>query len=382
MVIKGVNFGGWLLMEGYILGGRNIAEREFKSKFRKIYGTEELKIFEKEFRKRYITKNDFKTVSSWGANCVRIPFHYKFFESRPYEYDKDAIVFMCKALQWANEHKLKIILDLHAACGCQNHDWHSDSTGKALLWEDAKYRDRTYALWEHLASAFKDEEALYGYDVVNEAVIDPKRLHTLKTFYKKSIQAIRKVDKKNIIFLGGNRWGQEVEFLEDLLGEGVTVSIHTYQPLNFTFNFVRNHKYPGIIDSALWDRDRLKRSLEGHKKFATKNKIDICVGEFGVNYRGGIFGELEWLDDILSIFKEFGFGWTYWTYKAKSNGVFPDGVVQYLDNPPWVRREGPLYGIENLYEQWQKNKKKIIKSWQTSNYWVNADIVKTLKRYF
>lgn len=30
MLLKGVNLGNWLLMEGYISGGRNIAVREFK----------------------------------------------------------------------------------------------------------------------------------------------------------------------------------------------------------------------------------------------------------------------------------------------------------------------------------------------------------------
>jgi len=381
MNLRGVNFGGWLLMEGYILGGRNIAESAFKSKFKKIYGKEELELFEREFRKRYITKDDFKRVSSWGANCIRLPFHYKFFENRPYRYNKDSIAFMHKIMQWAKECNLKIILDLHAACGCQNHDWHSDSTGKALLWEGAKYRDRTYALWEHLASTFRDEEALYGYDVVNEAVIDSKKLHILKRFYKKTIQAIRRSDKKNIIFLEGNRWGQEVEFLEDLLGENISLSIHTYQPLNFTFNFVRNFKYPGKIDNLHWGRDRLKKSLDSYNRFAQKNNTDIFVGEFGVNYRGGTFGEHKWLDDILSIFKQFEFGWTYWTYKATSNATFPDGIVQYLDNPPWVKREGPLYGLENIYEQWKANKKEILRSWHTDRHWVNKDIVNTLKRH-
>ena len=33
--MKGVNLGGWLLMEGYILGGRIIAETTFKNGFKK-----------------------------------------------------------------------------------------------------------------------------------------------------------------------------------------------------------------------------------------------------------------------------------------------------------------------------------------------------------
>ncbi|NQT95206.1 MAG: cellulase family glycosylhydrolase [Candidatus Omnitrophica bacterium] len=382
MIVKGVNLGGWLLMEGYILGARNIPESEFKTKFKNIYGRRELKFFEKSFRDNFIKKEDLKRISSWGSNCVRVPFHHKFFEEKPYQYNKASLLFIKKILRWANEYNLKVILDLHAACGSQNEDWHSDSKGKAQLWSNKHYRDRTYELWEYLASNLKNEKAFYGYDILNEAVIDQSRLSVLKNFYKDTIKAIRRVDTKHIIYLEGNNWGQQIDFLQDILSENIAISIHAYQPLNFTFNFVRNYKYPGKIDGSAWNKDKIKRYLEPYKKFSSKNKVDIYVGEFGVNYRGGCYGELKWLSDILSVFKEFGFGWTYWVYKAVANNVFPDGVLQYLDNPAWVKRDGPILGIENLYKAWKGNKKKIVDSWKSSNYWVNSDIVRVLKKYF
>ena len=40
--LKGVNFGGWLMMEGYILGGRNIPEHVFLRKLRKAAGEKEI----------------------------------------------------------------------------------------------------------------------------------------------------------------------------------------------------------------------------------------------------------------------------------------------------------------------------------------------------
>jgi endoglucanase len=382
MIARGVNLGNWLLMEGYICGGRNIPEKDFKSKLRKIYGKKELEIFETGFRKSYITEEDFKLISSWGANCVRLPFHYRFFEKAPYKYDKESLKFAKKVLSWAQRHGLKVILDLHAACGSQNCDWHSDSSGRALLWERPEYRDRTYSLWEYLASSLKDEKALYGYDVLNEAVVNKGRLVALKDFYKKVIKTIRRVDSEHRIFLEGNNWAQQVEFLSDILSHNTHISIHTYQPLNFTFNFVRDYKYPGKIDGKFWDKKQIVRYLKPYSVFAKRNNCDILVGEFGINYRGNAYGETSWLDDILSVFEEFNFHWTYWTYKAVSLGVFPDGIMQYRENPPWIRREGPVYGIENLYEQWSLNKSSIIKSWQTKNFSANNDILRTLKKYF
>jgi endoglucanase len=382
MILRGVNIGNWFLMEGYISGGRNIPEGTFKTEFEKIYGRKELDFFESKFRDIYITKADFKVISSWGGNCVRLPFHYEFFETSPYKYSKESLAFVEKILSWADEYNLKIILDLHAACGSQNCDWHSDSSGKALLWENEKYRDRTYSLWEYLASNLKDEKALYGYDILNEPVISQDKLSTLKKFYGHAVKAIRRSDKKNKIFLEGNNWAQQIDFLADILSENVSISIHTYQPLNFTFNFIRGCRYPGKIDNTSWDKSRIAKGLKPYKEFSEKNNCDVLVGEFGVNYRGGDYGETRWLADILSVFNEFGFGWMYWTYKAVSQGVFPDGIMQYNDNPAWIRREGPIYGLENLYNQWPRHKKGIMDSWNTKHFSVNQDILDVLQKYF
>ena len=38
VVLKGVNLGGWLMMEGYMFGGRNTPEHEFRSSFEKAIG--------------------------------------------------------------------------------------------------------------------------------------------------------------------------------------------------------------------------------------------------------------------------------------------------------------------------------------------------------
>lgn len=369
-------------MEGYILGGRNIAEQEFKAKFKRIHGNRELAVLEKEFRKRFIREEDLRLISSWGANCVRLPVHYKIFEKKPYVYNKESLTFLRRILRWADKYKLKVILDLHAACGAQNCDWHADSTGKALLWRHKRNRDRTCALWRYLAENLASERALYGYDVLNEPVIAKGRVGELKTFYKDVITSIRSVDKKSVIFLEGNTWAQDIDFLKDLIAENIAVSIHFYEPLEFTFNFRRGYTYPGAINGGPWNKERIRRRLSRYKDFSSKYGVSVFVGEFGVNYRGNRYGELRWLDDALSVFREFGFSWTYWTYKAVSSGIFPDGIVQYLDNSPWVKREGPVYGLENLYTAWPAYKNKIVSSWNTKHFQVNHDIVKGLKKHF
>src|SRR4030042_4909439 len=99
--IKGFNLGGWLLMEGYILGGRNIAESVFKRRFIRCFGKKELDEFQERFRETFITREDFKRIAALGARCLRVPFHYRLIERRPYQYCEEGLKYLDNVFSWA-----------------------------------------------------------------------------------------------------------------------------------------------------------------------------------------------------------------------------------------------------------------------------------------
>ena len=381
-MLKGVNFGSWLNPEGYILGGRNISFHHFRKNFVRSYTSEELKFLNQSFINNYITDFDFAKVASWGVNVIRVPFHYLLIEKVPFVYDDAGIDILKGVLDAAERNGLKVILDLHAACGAQNADWHSDSIGKAYLWEIEDCRERTYAMWEYIAKTFKGHKALAGYDILNEPVLSEVPLKKLMDFYTNCIKMIRNVDKNVKIFIEGHNWSQDIDFLVPLLDKNIVVSIHTYQPLNFVFNFRRGYFYPGNIDNEEWNIDKIREHLRKYKDFSDRNNTEIFVGEFGINFRNNAYGEVDYLDDLLTVFDEYGFHWTYWTYKCVAQSVFPDGIMQYEHNPPWIRREGPEFGFENIYSEWDKNKHDIIASWRTEHFTENNKIVDVLTKHF
>jgi len=116
-----------------------------------------------------------------------------------------------------------------------------------------------------------------------------------------------------------------------------------------------------------------------YKKISQKRNVPIFCGEFGVNARRGDFGEDRWLKDVLECFNDFGFHWTYWTYKAVKNSAFPDGVYSYVNNPSWVNRSGPLAGWDTYKQCWPKQQKAMTRSWRTDQFRANAEILKILK---
>jgi aryl-phospho-beta-D-glucosidase BglC (GH1 family) len=368
--LRGINLGAWLMMEGYFLYGRNIPECEFKREFEKIYGKNEAEDFTELYRNNFIKEKDFEDISRLGFNCIRLPFNHKLIENqdRKFSIRQDGLDFLKKAISWCERYRIYCILDMHAAPGSQNEDWHSDNSGKANLWTDRKCQERFFRLWEILSDAFRDKDIIAGYDLLNEPVIKKSPQKILRPFYKEAVKRIRKIDKHRIIFLEGNCWAQILEHVGKPFDEHIAYSNHYYQPLDFTFHLHRNLIYPGRIMGDYWNQDTMKRNLEVYHSYCKKYNAPLFAGEFGVNFRNGYDGELRWLSDVLKIFDEFEFHWTYWTYKAVSNTVFPDGIYQYEENPGWVNRQGPIYGWENFYTLWRAHKKDIVKSWDTAHF--------------
>jgi hypothetical protein len=95
-----------------------------------------------------------------------------------------------------------------------------------------------------------------------------------------------------------------------------------------------------------------------------------------------VWGELAWLKAIISLFEEYGFDYTYWTYKAVAHHAFPDGIYQAIPNSKFVNRQGPMYGAETYARLWKKEKKELLDFWHTKNFTPNQLIIDTLKSFF
>ena len=384
VMLRGVNLGGWLMMEGYMLGGRNIPEKAFKEGFEKALGRDALEDFTRSFREAFIREEDIKTIKSWGATCIRIPFNYRLieFEDRPFSLNEEGLKFLNSAVSWCEKYGIYCILDMHAAPGSQNPGWHSDSYGKPDFFTNDFNIDRYLRLWHFLAELYKDSSAVAGYDVLNEAVVPFNNEGSLKDLYRKVTKEIRDADKKHIIFLEGNFWAQRLLFLGRPEDPNTVYSIHTYAPFDFTHNLKIGLYYPGRVYSIIWNKARFKILAKPYRIFSDYNKVPLYMGEFGVNARDGHYGEVKWVADLLDIFKDNGIHWTYWTYKTIANYAFPDGIYRYTANPPWVNRQGPLYGWETYASLWPREKGRMAFSWRTENFTLNEKLRAALKKGF
>lgn len=384
VVLKGIAIGGWLMMEGYMMCGRNITEREFKLNLEKAQGKPAADDFAATWRENFFRESDIETIKGWGANCVRIPFNYRVveFEDRPYSLNEAGFKFLDKVVEWCERNSIYCILDMHAAPGAQNPDWHSDPVGEPQLFTNEVNKDRFLRLWHFLAERYNGVSAIAGYDVLNEPVVPFTQESMLKDLYTKATKEIRDADKDHIIFLEGNFWGQRLKCLGKPDDNNTAYSAHAYPIADYTFNWVTDLEYPGKVYGIKWDKEKLEFLAKQYWSFVQKMEVPLYIGEMGVNWRGDNYGELKWVKDLLDMFEKHDIHWTYWTYKTIANSVFPDGIYRYVDNPAWINRKGPVTGWENFYTMWPSQKGKIMNSWRTENFVCNDKLLSLLKKYW
>jgi endoglucanase len=364
VILRSIGIGGWLMMEGYMLGGRNIPEHVFKNRIRSLYGNKRLERFTSEFREHFFNESDVARIKKLGFNCARLPINYRVLKN------KDGFKLLDKIVRWFKEHEVYLVLDLHAAPGSQNSDWHSDSDGKAELWESGKFIRQTVGIWDAISKRYCDEDIIAGYDILNEPVTaKPDKINSL---YAGIMSAIRKNNDRHILFIEPNMWAADFKGIKVPKDDNFAWSVHFYQPINFTFNWDPLLKCPG--------KKEIKRLLKNYRDIQARDDVPIFVGEFGVSSRcPECNAELKWVERVLSVFREFGWSWSYWTYKSVAGMLVPDGLFRIF-NHEIFRRESTTPGMENIYAILKYDEREFYKTLDTGNFSLHKELHKLLSR--
>jgi endoglucanase len=312
-LLRGMGLGGWMLQEGYMLrmpGGGS--QQQIKAKITDLIGAELCEKFYEKWLSNHVTKTDIDSLAKWGFNSVRLPMHYNLFtlpielETHPNENTwlskgfelTDSLVSWCKA------NNMYVILDLHAAPGGQGKDANIsdyDST-KPSLWESDLNKKKTIALWARIAEHYKDEPNIGGYDLLNEPnwTFENKDIHGREDLLNKDIwdlyieisKAIRKVDKKHILFIEGNGWANNFNGLPGKWDDNMVLSFHKY-----------------------WNPNT-QQSIGPFLKLRKKYDIPLWLGESGENSN-------KWFTDCIRLVEKNHIGWSWWPLKKVSSVVNP-----------------------------------------------------------
>jgi endoglucanase len=342
ITLHGVGLGGWMNMENFITGFP-ANENAFRQVVCRALGKEKADFFFERYLEYFFTDEDAKFISSLGLNLVRLPFNYRHFEDdmNPMTIREGGLKHLDRVIKICADHEIYTILDLHAAAGYQNQDWHSDNPSQqAFFWQHKHFQDRAVWLWEIIADRYKDNPWVAGYDPLNEPS-DPSG-EVLDAFYRRVVAAIRKIDPNHIIFLEGNRYSQDFSVLGPPL-PNIVYTLHNYA----VPGFIDGGEYPGFSRGEYFDKAVLHGKLMQSCHYMIENKTPIWVGEFGPVYTGDPKKDAmryQILEDQLSFYKDLGANWCLWTYKD----LGLHGIVGLLPDSKWVQKIQPVLDKKTL----------------------------------
>ncbi len=259
-----------------------------------------------------------------------------------------------KALAACKRNGLLAVIDLHTPPGGRD-----ESSDMAMFYEK-KYQDHFVKTWEKIAGRFKNNPALWGYDLINEPVCGKPTapgMDSLATQIR-AARAIRVIDPKMTIIIESENWDSPAAFawLMPVDVSNVIYQVHMYEPHAFTHQGVHGPAaaidYPGKIGGNDYNQVALRKVLAPVREFQRAYNVHIYVGEFSAIRWAP--GAARYLADCIGLFEEYGWDWSYHAYRE-----WPGWSVEH-ENLPADRNVHKLAAADT-------DRKKVLIDWFKKN---------------
>jgi aryl-phospho-beta-D-glucosidase BglC (GH1 family) len=245
--------------------------------------------------------------------------------------DEQVLGLIDRYLEACRARKLHMCLNIHRAPGyCINQP----EIERHNLWANSAAQDAFAFLWELFAKRYQGvpNDAL-SFDLLNEPPSEGMRGFTRaihEKIMRRTAAAIRALDPGREIVLDGiDGGGTAIPELADL---GVIHSGRGYAP--FTLTHFKAPWCKGTLDLPVpvwpgiearkkrWDKAVLREFYEPWRAVERRG-VRVHIGEFGCFNKTPNDVALAWFADLLSLFKEFRWGYSLWNF----NGSF--GIVEH-----------------------------------------------------
>jgi endoglucanase len=327
VILRGYGLGPLLNLEHFMLGMPG-TDHQIRSAIIRAYGEDKAQQFWDAYYRAMIDEPDFEFLQRLGVNSLRVSFNYRLFEDdqNPYVYNENGFAEIDRILHLCEKYGIFAILDLHAAPGGQNPDWHSDNAlGESLLWEHADFRKRTTALWKYIAAHYAANRWVGAYDLLNEPVLMIPDKKLLNRFYLDLIREIRSVDTNHMLFVEGDFYATRFEMLDPLEDPNAALSFHFYP-------FFHQDSSEKSTQKERVEEELLRNvPLE---EIAERFGRPFWCGETGARFGHPQRDHFEsMLADVLDILEARGISWSIWAYKDARTM----GAVHPTADSNWMR---------------------------------------------
>ncbi|MBN1597842.1 MAG: cellulase family glycosylhydrolase [Bacteroidales bacterium] len=319
IMLRGTNAGSWLVQEDWMTGNTAGCQLEMLETLNERFGPSVTEDLIDIWEENWITEDDLDNIQELGFNCVRVPFTFMnliYYDSYQWKYDAfdrlDWIVEEC------DEREIYVILDMHGAPGSQNGSDHSGIDGGDSKEEASEFffgenavsnQAKFYEIWEEIADRYADENAVAGYDLLNEpfctyrysSSIGETALHNLLfSIYDEAYSRIRAIDPNHMIIMEAtwDPWD-----LPNPSTYGWTNVMYEYH--NYQFS-----DYDNVNGEQI---SSMTRKLNNIRNYDDNYNVPNLMGEFC------FFNNPAAWEEGMALINSYGVHWTSWSYKVQAS---------------------------------------------------------------
>lgn len=274
---------------------------------------------------------DFECMVEWGFNFARLPCSYWAWSDRDQwlTISDAALEPLDEAIEFGRRYGVHLNIVLHRIPGyCVNKGdletfqlFNSPRASMEKALAAASYH------WDYLARRYRHiSNAELSFDLLNEPpfMADQSRYVEIA---RTLILSIRQASPDRLIFADGADIGQTPVL--GLVDQGIVQSTRGYLPKmvsHYTADYVPANEFksfskptwPMIDDrGSRWNREMLRQQLIVKWHPLVQRAVPIHVGEWGCLNRTPHEVCLKWMGDVLSLWKDAGWGWAMWNFRGR-----------------------------------------------------------------
>ncbi|KAL5148144.1 putative glucan 1,3-beta-glucosidase A [Glycine soja] len=277
----------------------------------------------------YITEDDFRFMSENGLNAVRIPVGWWIAKgpNPPKPFVGGSLAALDNAFIWAQNHGMKVIIDLHAAEGSQNGNDHSGTRDGYTEWGDS-YIPNTVQVIDFLAERYGNRPNLGGIELMNEP--QGVNLESLKKYYKEAYDAVRKHNPSAYVIMSNPLDADSKVLLSFVKGfDRVVIDVHYYNLYSSKFNNMTAQQNIDYI------RNERASDLSGVSSSNALSFVGEWTGAWSI--KGASKEDLKrYAQAQLDVYSRATFGWAYWSYKCRYGNRPNLGGIELMNEPKGV----------------------------------------------
>ncbi|HEX5167812.1 MAG TPA: cellulase family glycosylhydrolase [Cyclobacteriaceae bacterium] len=317
-------------------------------------------------------ESDFAMIAEFGFDFVRLPMSYWCW-SDPNDWHllkEDKLKEIDQAVEFGKQYGVHVSINFHRGPG---YSVDRSAEEPFNLWRDAEAKEAFNYHWKHFAERYKGRpNKEVSFNLLNEPATHTNERNSVVSeaeyaeVVKGAADSIRSVDPNRLIIADGLWWGRDP--VDALIGLNVAQSTRGYEPmqvshwgaswvygaqewpeptwplqqvepaeLRWESPVLKDHykeklKRWGIDMNMPWNKERLKLQLIDPWKKLQQKGVGVHVGEFGSFNHTPHNVALGWMRDMLTLWREAGWGWSMWNFRGGFGVLDSDRAdVKYED---------------------------------------------------